>query len=134
MRGVSALPTSENQVRLIVAPTAGQPGRFDALADGELIISSSKTPLLDAARALIAAGADPTAMVIMLHAGSDTIALTATIMVAAGLVVEESGHGPVFRSVRSAVPGAVDRAPIASGASADAEHPGQGQRVYGDAG
>jgi hypothetical protein len=59
-------------------------------------------------------GADPTAIITMMHAGSATVALTARLSVAALLCVEESAHGPTFRSFRKAPARAVDGPPMRS--------------------
>ena len=58
---------------------------------------------------LLAAGYHPDTVVVMRHAGSDIDALSARIGTAAQFYIEESGHGPVLRSVRKALLGAVDR-------------------------
>jgi hypothetical protein len=48
-------------------------------------------PLLGAARVLLAEGIAPETVLQMRHGGSDTVALTATVGVAAGLRVDEGG-------------------------------------------
>ena len=96
--------------------------RFEAWCGGQLIVARTREPLLEGARALLAAGYHPDTIAVMRHAGSDVDVLTARIGTAARFYVEESGHGPVLRSVRKPPPGAVDRPPIAQTRPAGAEH------------
>lgn len=85
---------------------------FDGIVEGRRIVTRSTTPLCDAARALLAAGADPAAPLVMRHAGKDRGALRSTVGVAAKLTVkDDSGGKPVSRrwspspfDGRSAVP------------------------------
>jgi hypothetical protein len=58
--------------RLVVAPEADSPGRFTARLEstGEPIIASTRQPLVDGARVLLARGFDPTALLTMRHKGS----------------------------------------------------------------
>ena len=82
---------------IIVTPTARRPGRYDArLEDGRVLVTASKQPFVDAARRLIGLGYDPTTVLVMRHAGSDTDCLTAQIGVAAKLRVKEDRNGPRF--------------------------------------
>ena len=59
-------------VRLVVTPDLKKPGRFTARLDGteELIIPSSRQPLVDGARELLARGFDPVTPLTMRHQGS----------------------------------------------------------------
>jgi hypothetical protein len=99
----------EPPVGIIVAPVIHQ-GRFTAsLTDGSLLIASSRQPFFDGARQLIKLGYDPATVLVMRSVGSDIDCLTATVGAAAKLTVEESAHGPVFRSHRMASPSAVER-------------------------
>jgi hypothetical protein len=75
--------------QLIVVEPVDRHGRFAARLDGRVLVNSSRTPFLDAARRLIAEGADPSGIIIMRHRGSDVDALRARLGVAAGLTVEE---------------------------------------------
>jgi hypothetical protein len=82
-----------NVVMIIVTPTARGPGRYDTrLEDGRVLGKPSKQPFVDAARRLLDLGHDPTTVLVMRHAGSDTDCLTAQIGVAARLRVKE-GRG-----------------------------------------
>ena len=112
MRNIPRLESTQGHAVLITAVPLGQ-GQFEARCDGEVIVARTRAPLLDSARALLAAGYDPDTVAVMRHTGSDIDALTARIGTAARFYVEESAHGPVLRAVRKASPGAVDRAPIA---------------------
>ena len=103
---------TQGHVVLITAVPLGA-GRFETRCARQLIVASTREPLLDGSRALLAAGHDPDTIAVMRHAGSDVDALAARIGMAAQFYVEESAHGPVLRSLRKASPGAVDRPPIA---------------------
>jgi hypothetical protein len=82
---------------IIVTPTAKRPGRYDArLGDGRVLVTASKQPFVDAARRLIGLGYEPTTVLVMRHAGSDTDCLTAQIGVAAKLRVKEDRGRPRF--------------------------------------
>jgi hypothetical protein len=72
---------------------------FDAHLDGMLIVRRSTQPLLDAARALLADGFDPTAPLAMRHADRDYDAFRTTVGTAAKTTVWNDGVGkPVFAS------------------------------------
>src|SRR5262249_23245488 len=64
------------------------------------LLSSSRQPLLDAARVLLAQGIPPETPLAMQHKGSATIAMTSTVGEAAKLTVEEEPGGPRFRKWR----------------------------------
>jgi hypothetical protein len=113
-----ALTPVENQSTITIAPAFDRAGnrlygRFDARLGDRLLVARTRQPLLDAARELIALGFDPYATVVMKRLRSDTECLLGRIGDAAKLMVEESAHGPVLRSIRKTPPGAVDRPPIA---------------------
>jgi hypothetical protein len=100
-----------NEVRLVVIAPTDQPGCYSGTVNGELLVLSSRTPFLDAARVLVERGCDTNSILIGRHAGSDTNALIAKIGVAARLTVEENRHGtPTFRPYR-AVRNGVGKAP-----------------------
>jgi len=61
------------------------------------ILSSSRQPLLDAARALLAEGIPPETPIMMRHQGSETISLRSTVGEAAKLTVKEKPNGPKFQ-------------------------------------
>jgi len=71
------------------------PNAFEArIAGSEAVLCVSETPLLSAARALLAAGqAGPDDLIVMRHAGSDTDALRAKVGVAAGLTLSDPAGG-----------------------------------------
>jgi hypothetical protein len=86
---------SSDQVRLVIVTPSGEPGRFNASVNGELVVASSKQPFLDAARVLIERGCDSNSTLIMRHAGSDANLLIAKICIAARLAVQETeARGP----------------------------------------
>ena len=97
---VGASLAKTNMVMIIITPTEGLRGRrghFDAsLDDGHVLVRASRHPLVDAARRLIDLGYEPTTVLVMRHAGSDTNCLTAQIGVAAKLRVKEDRNGPRF--------------------------------------
>jgi hypothetical protein len=96
---------------VITATSVGQ-GRFAAQIGDHILVEASRQPLLDAARVLLSQGADPRTVIALRHAGSTTDALRSTVGAAAKLTVEETSHGPAFRSFRTAPASAVDRPPI----------------------
>src|SRR5262245_42598210 len=77
-RATNTRQTSKTQesadFQLVVTP-AGRPGRFTARLGGRLVVASSRQPLLDGARVLLAEGADPRSRITMRHAGADHVAL-----------------------------------------------------------
>jgi hypothetical protein len=80
---------TQGHVVLITAVPLGA-GRFETRCAGQLIVASTREPLLDGSRALLAAGHDPDTIAVMRHAGSDVDALAARIGMAAQFYVEES--------------------------------------------
>ena len=89
--------TCKTQLTITVTPTAKRSGRYDArLSDGCILVWASKQPFVDAARRLLDLGHDPTTVLVMRHAGSDTDCLTAQIGAAAKLRVKEDRGGPRF--------------------------------------
>ena len=71
-------------------------GRFAGYVCGHPIVRSSRTPFFDAARALIARGSPPAAVMVMAHSNG-TQSLRATLAAAAALSVEEADRPPQFR-------------------------------------
>jgi len=85
---------------IVIEETSQRRGKFSAhLLDGRKLLSSSRQPLLDAARDL-AQGILPETPLAMQHKGSATIAMTSTVGEAAKLTVEEEPGGPRFRKWR----------------------------------
>jgi hypothetical protein len=64
------------------------------------MLCRSRQPLLDTARELLAVGYASDEVLQMRHAGSDVVAISATIGAAARLTVEGGPYGPVFRPYR----------------------------------
>ena len=86
---------------IVIEETSQRRGKFSAhLPDGRKLLSSSRQPLLDAGRVLLAEGIPPDPRIAMQHKGSATIAMTSTVGVAAKLTVEEESDGPRFRKWR----------------------------------
>jgi hypothetical protein len=73
-------------VVIVVAPVGR--GRFRASFGTRLLVESSTTPFLDAARVLAGERVDPSARIIMRHQGQDYDALRFTVGAAAGLDVK----------------------------------------------
>jgi hypothetical protein len=94
-------------VVLVVSPSLNVDGRkaystrgqlFDGKVDGRFVVERSTTPFCDAARVLLAEGADPATRFIMRHEGSPHDALRSTVGAAAGLTVaDDNGGKPIFR-------------------------------------
>jgi hypothetical protein len=83
---------------ITITPAPSGIGRFEARLDGnDRILCVSRTPLFDAARALVAAGYEPNLMLSLRHAGSATDSLRAKLGAAASLTVEETDFGPKLR-------------------------------------
>jgi hypothetical protein len=80
-------------ITIIITPS--RCGRYHAWLDGRLL-AHSRQPFLDAARAPIALGCDPSATLLLRHVGSETAALRATVGGAARLTVDEDPR-PRFR-------------------------------------
>jgi hypothetical protein len=79
---------------------------FNSSVDGRRIVSSSTTPILDAARVLLNERVNPDTPIFMFHGGCSNYSLKSTVGKAAKLTVIDRGHGPTFRPWRalSAVP------------------------------
>jgi hypothetical protein len=56
---------------------------------GRVIVTRSTTPMLDAARALLAEGMDPATQLVMRHAGAKHDAMRSTVGAATGLTVSD---------------------------------------------
>jgi hypothetical protein len=90
---------NSNERLIEVAPTG--PSCFSATVNGELLVLSSRQPLLDACRLLLRAAADPNSWVVMRHVGSDIEALRGKLGILAKLAVEDDRLGrPNFRRWR----------------------------------
>jgi hypothetical protein len=91
---------------LVVSPSLNADGRnayssrgqlFDGKVDGRFVVKRSTTPFCDAARVLLAEGANPATRFIMRHEGSPYDALRSTVGAAAKLtVVDDKGGKPIF--------------------------------------
>jgi hypothetical protein len=107
-------------------PVFGQPRRCDTELGTKVLVMGSRQPLLDAAGALIAANADPATSMVMKDAGSDTLARTAALGRATGLVADETPSRD-FGSLRHGLRAPSER----SHALVYAKHRGQDKRPSG---
>lgn len=82
---------------IIIHPTA--PNRYDVYHDGNLICRTSRTPLLDAARTLLASGADPEATLSMRRAVGP-VAMSGKVGILAGFTVRDDDRGVRFEPYR----------------------------------
>jgi hypothetical protein len=78
---------------IIIIKPAETAGSFAAYACGMQLCSSSRTPLCDAARALLLAGLDPVTVLIMRHRGSAVDALRARLGAAAQFTIGDDRFG-----------------------------------------
>jgi hypothetical protein len=98
---------SGSLVTVFVAPVGR--GLYSATnLGGRKIVAASRTPLLAAARILLAEGMPPATVIEMRRTGAVTWDLRAPIGVAAGLDVREGPYGPKFVRYREPHEGAVD--------------------------
>ena len=105
-------------IRVCEIQPSGAPGEFTAKINGELLVWSSRTPLLDAARALLGKGADSNSWLILRHAGSNTDCLRGKLGILARLAVREGNEAPRFAAWKPHPCRAVG-APIASAENSD---------------
>src|SRR5262245_14234436 len=84
-----------NNVRLVEISSAETPGEYIARVNGEVLVPSSRTPFLAAARVLAARGADTNSILVLRREGSTVNALVAKLCVAAGLTVKEPDRGRI---------------------------------------
>jgi hypothetical protein len=73
---------------IIIVVASVERGRFRASFGGRVLVETSSTPFLDAARVLAGEGVDPATKIAMRHEGKDYDALTSTVGIAAGLDVK----------------------------------------------
>jgi hypothetical protein len=94
---VSKADSNRQTVTIIIAPIASSPGHFVAklASNGDTLVASSRMPLLDAARRLLALGHPTDTMLVMKHGQAES--LRATIGKGAALAVKETENGPAFR-------------------------------------
>jgi hypothetical protein len=98
---------SGSSVTVLIAPV-GRDQYSATTLGGRKIVAASRTPLLTAARVLLAKGLPPKTIVEMCRTGAVTWDLRAPIGVAAGLDVREGPYGPKFVRYREPREGAVD--------------------------
>jgi hypothetical protein len=80
---------------MILSVRPAKAGKFEACVSDRLLCTS-RQPLLDAARMLLAEGVDPATPIAMRHEGTGTDSLTSTVGKAAKLTVYETALGPKF--------------------------------------
>jgi hypothetical protein len=100
---------------IVVQPVAEKVGFFRGHLTDYCVFGPSRTPFCDAARQLLDLGWDAAALLVMRHADSTHECLRAPISFATALTVEESAHGPVFRSHRTGPRSAVEASRVRSG-------------------
>ena len=94
-------------VTVLVAPVGR--GLYSATTlGGRKIVAASRTPLLAAARVLLAEGTPPATIIETRRPGGATWELRARIGLAAGLDVREGPYGPKFVRYREPLEGALD--------------------------
>lgn len=87
-------------ITISLTKTTAKGQRYEARLDGE-VVTTSRTPFLSAARVLLERGHSSDTILMMSHAGSDTVALRATLGAAAKLtVIESETVGPRFGRYR----------------------------------
>jgi hypothetical protein len=70
---------------------------FEGTIDDQVVVTGTTQPLFSTARALLAKGTNPDDVLVMRHAGSNTVSLRARVGVAAKLTVtERAKSGPTF--------------------------------------
>jgi hypothetical protein len=119
-------------IKIIFTPL-GQ-ARFDARSQEGVLCQASRTPFLDAARALLASGCDPNATIEMWHAGAEGYSLRSSVGIAAKLAVHERGRGahpPIF-ALWESFPSTGDRPPAAADQSEVALPPSLDAAVLAD--
>jgi hypothetical protein len=87
--------------------------RFDAFVNDELIVRSSKTPFLEAARELLRRGFAPSTYIVMRHKGSATDSLRARIGAAARLTVAEGDRVGIHFQLWKPFPSPAVESPMA---------------------
>jgi len=96
----TALQAAPAALRIIVAPYPSRTDTFTAhLEDGSTVVASSRQPLVDSARELLARGVDPATPLAMRHAGKayDSFAKPATIGELARWTYSEPDSRPLRR-------------------------------------
>lgn len=68
-------------------------GTFNGWVDGKLVVERARIPFLNAARVLVAQGANPADILVMRHVVTGTDSLRAKVGVAAKLTVAEAKDG-----------------------------------------
>jgi hypothetical protein len=111
--------TDEQIIHIAISPVSGYPDHFEARLDGELLVASTRQPLLDGARQLLERGYAASAIVVMKDAKSGMERLRSVVGVAAALTVKEKdrGSGPRFARWQPYAPPSPVPEPIAPNAS-----------------
>jgi hypothetical protein len=104
---------AERPPLVIIVSPKGKPGHFRAKLEstGELLVGLSRQPFVDSARVLAGKGHNGNATLVMKHAGSDTVALTAKLSTAARLSVEGDRFVPCREKATQTCVGAPPVAP-----------------------
>jgi hypothetical protein len=96
-------------MHLDIVERTGRAGKYDAFVGDRLIVSSTRQPFFDGARALIAFGVAPETVLIMRRRPIGTESLRSTVGAAAKLTVLEANFGsaPRFGLFQEIAPGAL---------------------------
>jgi hypothetical protein len=103
-RHAAAVQQFNENVRLVTVSPNDAPGHFSATVNGELVVISSRTPFLDAARVILDRGVDSNSWLILRHQGSDTECLRGKVGLLAKLTVKEPDRGRLRLSRWDAFP------------------------------
>ena len=100
--GLQASVAVRTPIDVLVYP-AGSSGSYAAEVDGLVVVKSSKTPLLTTARHLLANDSScRDCPIAMRHRGTDYVALSSTVGLAARCTIEDGASGrPMFAAWRS---------------------------------
>ncbi|MFT0893074.1 hypothetical protein [Pseudochelatococcus sp. G4_1912] len=108
-----------NNLAIIIHPLGR--GLYEARIGETVVVKSSRTPFLDAARVLLDAGYNPHAQITMQHAGSDTIALRALLSTAAKCAIVEGDRDGLKVRDYQPYPSASDGPAAPTGKSVDGD-------------
>jgi hypothetical protein len=110
-------------IEIILEPVHTRPGIYAATRDGQLLCKS-RQPFFDAARALLALGADPETPLQARHAGSATVAMQSSVGEAAKWTIEGGDARLLTRRLYKPHPRTALAHESASEAEGRAETPG----------
>lgn len=99
-------------IDLVLVPLPATPGRYSVRWPGgvRVLVRSSRQPLLDAARELLAVGYPPETVLTTRHQGSDIVAQRSTVGEAAKWTIKERDRGGLRRELWQPHPRAAQKA------------------------